>query len=159
MADRIPLTMSAALYGDEDAAKEGFEALSQARAFDKWGGTFESAVFSKAGDGTVRVVDTEASSRGRGAKAGAITGAVLGVLFPPSVLVSALAGAAAGAGLGNAAKPIAVGEIKDLADKLESGQAGVIVIAEETYQSRVHELLGRAIKVASQPMAADAGDL
>jgi len=104
------------------------------------------------------VLDIDATQRAAGAKAGAIVGAVLGMIFPPSVLMSASMGAAAGAALGNLGKGFGKGDIKDVAERLEPGQTGILLVADATFEAGAQKLMKRAKRFAKQLIAADAAD-
>ncbi|NTU71205.1 MAG: DUF1269 domain-containing protein [Coriobacteriia bacterium] len=158
MTDVNGLIVYAGLYGDATEAMGDFEMIKAAH-HEKWIGTYESAVFEKTAEGKVKVLNTDATQRGTGAKAGVIAGAVFGLIFPPSILVSAAAGAAIGAGIGNVVKNIGRGAVKDLADTLEPGQAGVILIADATFDAGAERLMKKAKKFAKQMVDADAAAL
>ena len=100
------------------------------------------------------MLDTDATQRGKGAKIGAIAGAVLGLIFPPSILVSAGVGAAAGAALGNLTKGFSKGDIKDVAENLEPGEAGVLLVANATVDVGAQKLMKKAKEVATQQVDA-----
>ena len=72
------------------------------------------------------------------------------LIFPPSILVSAGVGAAAGAALGNLAKGFSKGDIKDIAENLKPGQAGILLVADATLEAGVQKLMKKARKVATQ---------
>jgi len=158
MAESTGVIVYAGMYGDVDSARGDFEMIKAAH-HEKWIGTYESAIFEKTAEGKIKVLDTDATERGAGAKAGVIAGAVFGIIFPPSILVSALAGAAIGAGIGNIFKTIDRGAVKDLADTLEPGQAGVILIADATFDAGAERLMKQAKKLAKQLVDADAAAL
>jgi uncharacterized membrane protein len=158
MAESNNIIVYAGLYGDVEDALADFEMIKAAHA-EKWIGTYESAVFEKTADGKIKVLNTDATQRGAGVKAGIIAGAIFGIIFPPSLLVSAAAGAAIGAGIGNVVKNIGRGDVKDLADALEPGQAGVILIADATFDAGADRLMKKAKKLAKQQVDADAAEL
>jgi len=158
MADSNGIIVYAGLYGDVDLAWADFDNIKAAHSA-KWIGTYESAIFEKGADGKIKVLDTDATQRGSGAKKGAIAGAIFGVIFPPSLLVSAVAGAAIGAGVGNMVKVMDRGEVKELAEALEPGQAGVILIADATFDAGAERLMKQAKKFAKQQVDADAAAL
>jgi uncharacterized membrane protein len=152
------MVVYAGLYGDVDDAVADFAAIKAAHG-EKWIGFYEAAVFEKNADGKVKVLDTDATVRGTGAKLGIIAGAIVGVIFPPSVLASAIVGAGVGAGVGNFAKGFTKGDIKRIADDLEPGQAGVILIGEITLEEGAERLMKKAKKLAKQIVDADAAAL
>jgi uncharacterized membrane protein len=158
MAESNGIIVYAGLYSDVDAAWFDFDNIKAAHR-EKWIGTYESAIFEKDAEGKVKVLDTDATQRGSGAKKGAIAGAIFGVIFPPSLLLSAAAGAAIGAGIGNVVKVMDRGEVKDLAAELDPGQAGVILIADATFDAGAERLMKQAKKFAKQQVDADADAL
>jgi len=155
MADSSGIIVYAGLYGNVEDARNDFEMIKAAHR-EKWIGTYESAVFEKDAEGKVKVLDTDATQRGSGAKKGVIAGAIFGVIFPPSILISAAAGAALGAGIGNMVKVMDRGAVKDLAAELEPGQAGLVLIADATFDAGAERLMKTAKKVAKQMVDADA---
>ena len=137
------------LYANVDDAMADFETIKDAHHAD-WVGTYDAAVFEKTSEGKVKVLNTDATQRGEGAKVGAITGAIFGVIFPPSILISAGIGAAVGAGYGNLTKGFMSGDVKAAADALEPGQAGVALFADAKYEVGADQLMRRATKMAKQ---------
>ena len=136
----------AGTYDNADVARTDFDA-TRALHKDRTLGGFEIALFEKRPDGKVKVLDTAATSRTFGAKAGAISGAVLGVLFPPALIVEAAGGAVFGALVGNVAKWMSGHEVKEMADLLEAGQAGIVLIADADFKGDPDELLSSANSV------------
>ena len=81
-------------YATTDDARADLEHLRELHG-DKHIGRYDAVAVSKKPDGSVAVIDLDATERGTGAWKGALAGGALMVLFPPSVLVGAAAGAAA----------------------------------------------------------------
>ncbi len=102
------------------------------------------------------MLDTDATQRSDGAKVGAIAGVVLALIFPPSLLMGAAVGAGAGAIVGNLVKGFMSGDIKKVADELEPGEAGVILVADATFDAGADKLMKRAKKQAKQEVDAQA---
>lgn len=146
------------LYANADDALADFESIKDAHQAD-WVGTYDAAVFEKAADGKVKVLDTDATQRGEGAVLGAITGAVFGLIFPPSILISAGIGAAVGAGWGNLTKGFMNGDVKAAADELAPGQAGVIMFADAEFEVGADMLMRRATRIAKQRVDSDTAEL
>ena len=148
----------AGVYADVEAAKSDFEGIKEAHR-KSWIGTYDAALFEKNAEGKVKVLDIDATQRTAGANAGAIVGGVLGMIFPPTVLMSASLGAAAGAALGNLGKGFSKGDIKDIAETLEPGQTGILLIADATFEAGAEKLMKRAKKFAKQLVAAEAAEM
>ena len=139
----------AGVYANVSDAKSDFDVIKAAHK-ESWIGTYDAALFEKNTEGKVKVLDTDATQRGKGARIGAITGAVLALIFPPSILVSAGVGAAAGAALGNLTKGFSKGDIKDVAENLKPGEAGILLVANATVDVGAQKLMKKARKVATQ---------
>ncbi len=146
------------LYANTDDATADFESIKDAHKAD-WVGTYDAAVFEKTAEGKVKVLDTDATQRGEGAKVGAITGAVFGLIFPPSILISAGIGAAVGAGYGNLTKGFMNGDVKAAAEALAPGQAGVMLFADAEYEIGADQLMRRATKIAKQRVDASTEEI
>jgi uncharacterized membrane protein len=158
MAESENIIGYAAVYADVEDAKADFEVIKAAHR-EKWIGTYDAALFEKTADGKVKVLNTDATQRKDGAAVGAIVGGILGVIFPPSILVSAAVGAGAGAAVGNLTKGWMSGDIKKVADELEPGEAGVILVADATFDAGAEKLMKRAKKMAKQEVDAQAKDV
>ncbi len=158
MAESENIIGYAGVYENVEDAKEDFAVIKAAHR-EKWIGTYDAALFEKTADGKVKVLDTDATQRATGAEVGVIAGVVLGLIFPPSVLVSAAVGAGAGAIVGNLVKGFMSGDIKKVADGLEPGEAGVILVADATFDAGAEKLMKRAKKLAKQEVDAEAADV
>ena len=135
MAKPDGVMVYAGSYNDVEDAKADFEGI---RLFhnEKFIGEFEAAVFEKEPGGKVKVVDTVTTMRSFGAKAGALTGALVGIFFPPALLAEVAVGAGAGALMGNLFSGLKRGDIKEMGDMLDEGQAGA-------HSDRLHYARGR----------------
>ena len=145
MADDNPLVVFAGSYGSETDAQADFDTIKDAH-HEGLIGKYQSALFTKEADGKVKVLDTDSTTRSKGAKWGTLTGAVVGVLFPPSILVGAAVGAGAGALTGNLVKGWGHKDIKELGEALDAGQSGVVLVAEATPDVAAKRILKKAEK-------------
>jgi len=157
MAISDGLIVFAGQYGDVELAKADFEALKELKRMD-FVGVYEAALFTKTDDGSVKILDTDATQRGEAAKVGAVTGAVLGVIFPPSLLATAAFGAGAGALVGNFMKSISRSDVKEIGEVLDAGQAGIIFVGEATLEAGMRKLLKGVAKELKVAVDADAED-
>jgi uncharacterized membrane protein len=158
MAEPSTMIGYAGIYADVEDAKADFEIIKQAHR-ESWIGTYDAALFEKTAEGKVKVLDTDATQRTTGAEVGAITGAILGVIFPPSILVSTAVVAGLGAAAGNLAKGFTKGDIKNVAEGLEPGEAGIVLVADATFDAGAEKLMKRAKKLAKQEVDAQAAEV
>jgi len=150
--------MFVASYGDVEDARLDFEAIKMLK-HEKFLGEYESALFEKDAEGKVKILDTDATERGWGAKAGVITGAVIGLIFPPTILAAGALGAGIGAVGGNIMRGVKRKDIMEIGEMLDEGTAGVILVGFTTIEEGVDRLMKRAAKVMKQEIDAQADEL
>jgi uncharacterized membrane protein len=143
MSDR-PMFIYAATYASLEDADTDYEALLELHDLDLVG-TYDVAIINKDENGKVHVKKHEKPTQ-HGAWTGIAVGAVAGVLFPPSIIASAVVGGAAGGLIGHVARGMSRGDMKDLGDVLDAGQAALVVVG----QSRVAEQLDKALSRAEK---------
>lgn len=158
MAEPEGVIMYAAAYANLDDAKMDFEGIQMMKQ-EKFIGDYEAALFTKEEGGKIKIVNTDATQRGWGAKVGLVTGAVLGIIFPPSILGMGALGAGVGAMLGNFMKGMKRSDIKEIGDMLDEGQAGIVLVGEVTLEEGLDRLMKRAAKLAKKQVDADAKDI
>ncbi len=158
MADNEFEIVYAAAYGSLEDAKEDYEGIKELHK-EKWIGKYESALFTKNEDGSVKIHDTDATSRGRGLKMGAAIGAAVGIIFPVTLLAGALVGGGAGLLGGHLTKGLKRGDIKELGDLLDEGEAGIVLVGIVTPDEGIDRFLKRAAKVMKKQVDADAEEL
>lgn len=155
MADR-PVFLYAAAYDSIDAADADFEAVFDLHAAGAIG-TFDAAVIEKS-DGKVHVHKTEKPTQ-HGAWTGIGVGAVLGILFPPSIIGTAVVGGVVGGVTGHLWKGMSRGDLKDLGETLDEGQAAIIVIGESKIEEQLEKALKRANKLLEKQIEAEAAEV
>lgn len=155
-ADGIVVFVGA--YDSIAEATEDFEGIKAAKSMH-FLGEYESALFEKTAEGDVKILNTDATGRSFGAKAGAVTGAVIGLIFPPSIVGMAAAGAGIGAAAGHFMRGMKRDDIKAIGEMLDEGQAGVIMIGQTTLQEGAERLMKHAAKVLKRQVDADAAEL
>ena len=156
MADR-PVFLYAATYDDVADAEADYEAVFDLHALGAIG-TFDSAVIRKDEDGKVHVTKTEKPTQ-HGAWTGAGVGALVGLVFPPALIGSAVVGATAGGVIGHLRGGVSRGDLKELGDQLEAGNAAVIVIGESKLEEQLEKAMERADELIAQEIEADADEL
>ena len=154
MADR-PVFLYAAVYDDIADAENDYEAVFDLHAAGAIG-TFDSAVIEKE-DGKVRVHKTEKPTQ-HGAWTGIAVGAVAGILFPPSLIGGAIVGGAAGGVAGHLWRGMSRGDLKDLGEALDEGDAALIVVGESKIDEQIEKATKRARKVLEKQVDADAAE-
>jgi uncharacterized membrane protein len=157
MARPDGMILYAAQYDALDPAKEDFADIKELHK-EKFVGFYDAALFTKKDDGKVKIIDTDESGRARGTVIGLVAGGVLGLIFPPTLLLTGM-GAGAGALLGHLTTGMPRGDIKELGDMLDAGQAGIILIGETTMEEGFDRLAKRATKVAKKQVDASAADV
>ncbi len=155
MADR-PIFLYAAVYSDAPTAEEDYEAIFELHAAGAIG-TFDAAVIEKQ-DGKVRVHKTEKPTQ-HGAWTGIAVGALAGILFPPSIIGTAIVGGAAGGVVGHLWKGMSRGDLKDLGEALDEGEAAIIVIGESKIEEQLEKAAKRATRMIEKQLDADAKEL
>ena len=158
MAESEGVVMYAAAYGSLEDAEMDFEGIKMLKA-EKFLGDYEAALFTKEEGGKVKIVNTDATERGWGAKVGLVTGAVIGLIFPPSILGMGALGAGVGAVLGNFMKGMKRSDIEEVGNMLDEGQAGIILVGEVTIEEGMDRLMKRAAKVAKKEVDAQAKEI
>ena len=150
----------AAAYNDVDAAVEDYEAIKELYREVKTSHDFDAAVIAKDENGKVKIVKKHEQPTRHGAAAGLGWGLAAGVaaaLFPPVAIGIAGAGAggaAIGAVIGHATGGMSRGDLKDLGEALDAGQAGLIAV----YETNLADQVAANIKAANR-MVSKATDL
>lgn len=151
-----PLFLYVATYDSAFDAEQDFDAV-----FDLHDagliGTYDAALITKS-DGKVHVHKKEKPTQ-HGAWTGLGVGAVLGLLFPPSILGAAAVGGLTGGVVGHLWKGMSRGDLKDLGETLDEGEAAVIVIGESKIDEQLEKALGRATKRVNKEVDADAAQV
>jgi len=156
MADR-PVFLYAAIYDDMAAAEADYEAVWELHDAGLVG-TFDAAMIDKEADDKVHVRKAEMPIR-HGAWTGIAVGALAGILFPPSIIGGAIVGGAAGGVAGHLWRGMSRGDLKDLGEALDEGQAAVIVLGESKIDEQIEKATKRAVKAIEKQIDADAEEL
>jgi len=115
------------VYHDKATADSDLEVVRELHA-GKVIGTYDAAVATKEPDGSVQI--HRKTSRHAG-WTGVAAGAVVGLLFPPAIIGSAIVGGAAGTVVGHFWRSLDRGDLKDLGEMLDSGEAALIVVGKD----------------------------
>jgi uncharacterized membrane protein len=130
--------------------------------------TFDAAVIEKQDDGKVKIVKKHEQPTRKGGWVGAGLGLAAGatlLLFPAAaigagVLVGTTGGGAAlGALAGHVARGISRHDLKEVGESLDTGDAGLIVVAAVDVEKRIDEVIKRANKIVQKQIKADRKEL
>ena len=129
--------------------------------------SYDAAVIERDHKGKVKIVkkhETRPVGGVLGGGVGLATGLVI-VLFPAAAIGGGLllgttgAGALLGALAGHAAAGMSRGDLKDLGESLDEGEAGLVVVAVSDMGAKVRSAMKRARKVEEKQLKADQKEL
>jgi uncharacterized membrane protein len=152
-----PVFVYAATYASPDDAEADYDTLLDLHDADLVG-TYDVAIIARDAEGKVHVTKHEKPTQ-HGAWTGAAVGAVVGILFPPSIIGAAAIGAGSGALIGHFARGMSRGDMKELGDLIDDGQAALIVVGESKVGEQLDKDLQRAQKSAEKQIDADRKDV
>ncbi len=157
----------AGVYGNVDDAVADYEFIKDLHTEAGLIDAFDAAVIERKGTKTKIVKKHETPTR-----AGGVLGAGVGLasglvvaLFPfaaigGGLLVGTAAGGAVmGAGAGHAAAGMSRSDLKELGESLDSGEAGLVVVAVSDMGAKVEASMKRAEKVQAKELKADAAEI
>ena len=153
--DEDVLYVLAASYDDVDQAVADYEAVKELYKALKSSNDFDASVVEKDEDGKVKIVKKHEQPTRHGAAVGLGWGLAVGVasvLFPPlgiGVVAAGTGGAAIGAVTGHVTGGMSRGDLKELGDTLDDGQAGLIVV----YATNLADQVAANIKAANRVVA------
>jgi uncharacterized membrane protein len=166
--DKDTLYVIGAAYDDVDAAVADYEAVKQLYREVKTSSDFDAAVISKDDDGKVHIVKKHEQPTRHGAAVGLGWGLAVGVvatLFPPvgiGIVTAGGAGAVIGGVTGHVSGGMSRGDLKELGDILDAGQAGLIAVYETNLADQVaanikaaNRVISRATDMAADQLAVD----
>ena len=166
--EKDTLYVIAAAYDNVDDAVADYEAVKALYREVKSSHDFDASVVAKDEKGKVSIVKKHEQPTRHGAAVGLGWGLAAGVaaaLFPPVAIGIAGAGAA-GAGIGavagHASGGMSRGDLKDLGETLDAGQAGLIVVYETNLADQIaanikaaNRMVSRATDMAADKLAED----
>ena len=161
--EKDTLYVIAAAYDDVDAAVADYEAVKAIYREVRTSHDFDAAVIAKDESGKVRIVKKHEQPTRHGAAVGlgwGLAAGVAAVLFPPvgiGIAAAGAGGAAIGGVVGHASGGMSRGDLKELGDTLDAGQAGLIAVYETNLADQVAANIKAANRVVSKAtdMAAD----
>ncbi len=166
--DKDTLFVIAAAYADTDAAVADYEAVKALYRLVRSSHDFDASVIAKDADGKVHIVKKHEQPTRHGAAVGLGWGLAVGVvaaLFPPvgiGIAVAGAGGAAIGGVAGHVSGGMSRGDLKELGDTLDAGQAGLIVVYETNLADQIaanikaaNRIVSKATDMAADQLAAD----
>ncbi len=148
-----PVFLYVAAYASEADAREDYDVLLALHA-EGVIGTYDAALITKDQEGKVHVRKHEKPTQ-HGAWTGIGVGAVVGILFPASVIGSAIVGGTAGGLIGHLWHGMSRGDMKDLGEALDDGQAALVIVGKSKLQEVLERELKRANKQIEKQIKAD----
>jgi uncharacterized membrane protein len=156
------------VYPDVEAAKADYELVKDLHTEEKLIDAYDAAVVERRANGKTKIVKKhETPTRAGGVLGGGFglaTGLVV-ALFPFAAIGGGLLAAttAGGAVLGSVAGHAAAGmsrnDLKELGEHLDTGQAGLVVVAVSDMGAKVEAAMKRAAKVEARRLEADADEI
>jgi uncharacterized membrane protein len=152
------------VYGDAADALADYELVKELHTDANLIDSYDAAVIERDQKGKVKIVKKhETPTRVGGVLGGGVglaTGLVI-ALFPAAAIGGGLllgttgAGALLGALAGHAAGGMSRGDLKDLGESLDQGEAGLVVIAVSDMEAKVRSAMKRAHKIEEKQLKAD----
>lgn len=162
------LFVYAGVYGDAGDALADYELIKDLHTKADLLDSYDAAVIERDHKGKVKIVKKhETPTRVGGVLGGGVglaTGLVV-VLFPAAVIGGGLllattgGGALLGALAGHAAAGMSRGDLKDLGESLDEGEAGLVVVAVSDMEAKVRSAMKRATKIEQKRLKADQKEL
>lgn len=153
----------AATYSAVDDALDDYEGIKAIYYETDLIDTFDAAVFEKNDEGKVKIVKKHEQPTRHGAWLGGGVGLATGLVVAifPAVGIGAgiLYGTGIGAGLGalagHAVGGMSRGDLKDLGETLDEGQAALVAVAATDLADRIEAAIRKADKVEKKQLKAD----
>ena len=156
------------VYADAADALADYELIKDLHTDANLIDAYDAAVIERDHKGKVKIVKKhETPTRVGGVLGGGVglaTGLVI-VLFPAAAIGGGLllgttgAGAVLGSLAGHAAAGMSRGDLKDLGESLDEGEAGLVVVAVSDMEAKVRSAMKRAQKVEEKQLKADQKEL
>jgi uncharacterized membrane protein len=162
------LIVYAGVYGDVEDAVADYEVIKDLHTEANLIDSYDAPVIERDHKGKVKIVKKhETPTRVGGVLGGGVglaTGLVI-VLFPAAAIGGGLllgttaGGALLGALAGHAAAGMSRGDLKDLGESLDEGEAGLVVVAVSDMEAKVRSAMKRAQKIEEKQLKADQKEL
>jgi uncharacterized membrane protein len=170
---RTPMAMDTffvfvGVYDDVEDAEADYHAVKELHTEADLIDAYDAAVIERKHGGKVKIVKKhETPTRVGGVAGGGLglaTGLVL-VLFPFAAIgggllaATAAGGAALGAVAGHASAGMSRGDLKDLGEHLDAGQAGLVVVGVSDMEAKIEAAMKKAEKIEAKQLKADTEEM
>ena len=163
MAEYDTFIAFAATYEIVEDALEDYEGLKALHYELGLIDTFDAAVLERSDSGKVKIVKKHEQPTRHGAWLGAGVGLATGLtvaLFPAVAIGAGIVygtgiGAGVGALAGHAIGGMSRGDLKDLGETLDAGQAALVAVAATDLSGKIEAALSRAEKVTEKQLKSD----
>jgi uncharacterized membrane protein len=162
------LFVYAGVYGNVADAVADYDAVKDLHTEANLIDAYDAAVVERDQKGKVKIVKKhETPTRAGGVLGGGVglaTGLVI-ALFPAAAIGAGLligttgGGAILGAVAGHAAAGMSRGDLKELGESLDEGEAGLVVVAVSDMEAKVRSAMKRARKLEEKQLKADHEEL
>ena len=152
------------VYGNVEDAIDDYDAVKLLHTEAGLIDAYDAAVIERKDNGKVKIVKKhETPTRVGGVLGGGVglaTGLVI-ALFPAAAIGGGLllgttaGGALLGAVAGHASAGMSRGDLKEIGEALDAGEAGLVVVAVSDMQAKVEAAMKRAQKVEAKQLKAD----
>ena len=152
------------VYGNVEDAVDDYDAVKRLHTEAGLIDAYDAAVIERKDNGKVKIVKKhETPTRVGGVLGGGVglaTGLVI-ALFPAAAIGGGLllgttaGGALLGAVAGHASAGMSRGDLKEIGEALDAGEAGLVVVAVSDMQAKVEAAMKRAQKVEAKQLKAD----
>jgi uncharacterized membrane protein len=158
----------AGVYANVDAAIADYNAVKDLHRQDDLIEAYDAAVIEKTDKGKVKIVKKHETPTRAGGVGGAGIGLATGLvvaLFPAAAIGTGLlaattgAGAALGAWAGHAAAGMRRSDLKELGERLDAGEAGLVVVALAELAADVDGAMVQATEIDKRELEVDVDEL
>jgi uncharacterized membrane protein len=152
------------VYSDVADAEADYQAVKDLHTEAQLIDAYDAAVIERRADGKVKIVKKHETPTRVGGVGGAGIGLATGLvvaLFPFAAIGGGLlalttgGGAVLGAVAGHAVAGMSRGDLKDLGEQLDSGQAGLVIVAVSDMGAKIKKAMKKAQKVETKKLEAD----
>jgi uncharacterized membrane protein len=156
------------VYSDVEDAEADYQFVKELHTQENLIDAYDAAVIQRREDGKVKIVKKHETPTRVGGVAGGGIGLATGLvvaLFPFAAIGGGLlalttgGGAVLGALAGHAAAGMSRSDLKELGEKLDAGQAGLVVVGVSDMGAKIEKAMKKAEKVESKELKADTKEI